>query len=200
MINALQKRETESPAGQLPPGFQFAGEIMTPEYEQEVIACIEALELSPVAQNGPGQRAIRAFGWGYDPRTYDLVPADPLPAELEPLRHVAAEFAGVEPEKLAHCMVSRFEAGAGIPWLLMRPIWQRIVGITLGNAIPIRFSREGDGSDEAAAFSLPPRSMYLLDGEARHHYHHSFPPTRQVRWALWFRDLSEEGAAAVRSG
>ena len=193
MTNALPQRQLDEFTPQLPPGLKMAIEIMTPDYEKEIIALIDSLQLEQAVQPEMGRRYIRAFGWGYDSRNYDLIPTDPLPAELEPLRHVAAEFAGKDPDDFEHCMISRFEPGASIPWLKMRGMWQHLVGISLGNPLPIAFRKEQGEGQLCADTTLAPRTMYLLADQARHDYEHSFPATDQPRWCLWFRDFSDEG-------
>jgi hypothetical protein len=42
---------------------------------------------------------------------------------------------------------------------------------------------------------LPPRSIYLLTGEARLAYQHSLPPAEGRRWSITFRSFSPEGMA-----
>lgn len=191
MTDALKKQGREESAPRLPPGMTVIPDIMTAAYEAEVISFVDGLEMSHAPQPEAGRRFTRAYGWGYDPETYDLVPADPLPVELEPVRHVVAEFAGIDPEILEHCMVSRFDAGAMIPWLKMRPIWERLIGVALGNPMPMQFRSEA--GKETIDLTVSPRSLYLLSGASRDEYEHCFPATSQPRWCLWFRDLSEEG-------
>ena len=195
MADALKKQHVVEAAQHTPPGFRMTTEIMTPEFEREIVAVIDSLEMTAYPQPDLGRRYTRAYGWGYDSRTYELVPADPLPVELEPLRHVAAEFAGVGADDLEHCMISRFEPGAMIPWLRMRPIWNHLVGMPLGSAAPMEFRRSPE--DAIVRVSAEPRSMYLLTGEARADYEHRFPATPHHRWCLWFRDLSPEGLSTV---
>lgn len=197
MANALKSRQHDEFTLQTLPGLALATEIMTPEYEQEMIALIDRLELADAPQPEAGRRFNRAFGWGYDPKSYDLVPADPLPVEMESLRYVAAEFAGIDPDDMSHCMVSRFEPGSMIPWLKMRGIWNQLVGISLGNSTPISFRKAADSGAECIDLRLEPRTMYLLSGEVRYDYEHSFPATEEARWCLWFRDLSVEGRKFV---
>jgi alkylated DNA repair dioxygenase AlkB len=50
--------------------------------------------------------------------------------------------------------------------------------------------RKGEGADqESLAVELPPRSIYLLTGDARSAWQHTIPPVKEVRWSITFRTL-----------
>ena len=50
-----------------------------------------------------------------------------------------------------------------------------------------------------AAKLLPPRSIYLLDGEVRYDWEHSILPGHGTRFSVTFRGLSKKGLDRMAS-
>lgn len=140
-------------------------------------------------------QATRSFGWSYDFETGRFAPSDPLPDWLEPLKARAAAFAGLAPEQLEQALLIRYDPGAGIGWHKDRPVFEHVIGISLGNATTLRLrERTPDGFARAKA-ELQPRSIHHLAGEARHQWEHSIAPMELPRWSITFRSLSDRGAS-----
>ena len=53
----------------------------------------------------------------------------------------------------------------------------------------MRFRRGSTGRWTTWEVDLPPRSAYVLAGEARTKWQHSLPPTRGLRYSITFRTL-----------
>ena len=133
-------------------------------------------------------QATRSFGWSYDFETGRFAPSDPLPDWL-------AAFAGLAPEQLEQALLIRYDPGAGIGWHKDRPVFEHVIGISLGNATTLRLrERTPDGFARAKA-ELQPRSIHHLAGEARHQWEHSIAPMELPRWSITFRSLSDRGAS-----
>ena len=158
------------------------------------MASIDAAGLSPFRFHGwLGKRLTASYGWRYDFDDASFVPADPIPDWLLPLRAKAARFAGVQPDEFVQALLIRYDPGAGIGWHRDRPVFDQIVGISLGAATTMRFRRRRrSGFDRVSAF-LAPRSIYHLTGEARHEWEHSIAAMEATRWSITFRSLSQEG-------
>src|SRR5207248_248530 len=63
--------------------------------------------------------------------------AEEIPAFLLPLRDRAAGFAGIGPAALEHALVTEYGPGGGIGWHRDRPVFDDVIGISLG--VPCRF-------------------------------------------------------------
>jgi len=174
----------------LPAGLAFQEELLTPAEEREVVAALERLEFGAVVMHGQtARRTVRHYGLGYAYESRQLTPTEPLPAELEPMRERAATLAGVEPEALAQTLVTRYPPGATIGWHRDAPPFGVVAGVSLLAPARMRFQR-GTGEERIVAeLLLPPRSAYVLAGEARTAWQHSIPAVRELRYSVSFRTL-----------
>ncbi|MCP5402603.1 MAG: alpha-ketoglutarate-dependent dioxygenase AlkB [Novosphingobium sp.] len=177
----------------LVPGLKLVHEILTVEEEADLISLIEASQPARSPYDPDNPRSSTSYGWKYDYGTDSFVACDPMPQGFRSVAQKAADLAGVRPEDLAECLLNRYEAGAIIQPHFDKPVWDHVIGISLGAPTTMQFSRQGEASALEVAIALPPRSMYLLAGDARHVWQHSLPPMAATRWSITFRDFSEEG-------
>jgi alkylated DNA repair dioxygenase AlkB len=182
------------------PGLFQAGEFVTPDEEQRLIASIDAVELTPFKFHGwLGKRLTASYGWGYDFDDASLSRAEPIPDWLLPVRAKAARFAGLPPAELVQALLIRYDPGAGIGWHRDRPVFEHVLGISLGAPATMRFRRRRPGGFHRASVFLAPRSIYHLKGKARHQWEHSISPMEVTRWSITFRSLSEKGRLRERA-
>ena len=175
-------------------GFNQLDAAFTPEEERDLIARIDAEDLAPFRFQGwTGKRLTRSFGWNYDFDAARLAQADPIPEWLLPARDRAAALAGLEAGKFVQILLIRYDPGAGIGWHRDRPVFEHVVGISLGNAATLRLRRRLSAGFERASVHLAPRSIYHLSGKARHDWEHSIAPMDVPRWSITFRSLSDKG-------
>jgi alkylated DNA repair dioxygenase AlkB len=180
------------------PGLDLAEEMITPEEEKALIAHIDQADLAPFRFQGwLGKRLTRSFGWHYDFDTARFAAAEPLPEWLLPLRAKAASFAGMDPQDFVQALVIRYDPGAGIGWHRDRPLFEHVVGLSLGSPATLRLRRRKEAGFDRASADLAPRSIYHLSGEARHDWEHSIAPMDVPRWSITFRSLSGKGRAAI---
>jgi alkylated DNA repair dioxygenase AlkB len=183
----------------LVPGLTQAENIIGPSEEADLIAHIDATDLPPFCFQGwLGKRLTHSFGWHYDFDTAKVAAAEPMPDWLLPVRAKAAVFAGVAPEAFVQALVIRYDPGAGIGWHRDRPLFEHVVGVSLGNPSVLRLRRRKEGGFERASAELAPRSIYHLSGEVRHDWEHSIAPMNVPRWSITFRSLSDKGKKAAR--
>jgi alkylated DNA repair dioxygenase AlkB len=173
------------------PGLSQAADIVTPAEETALITAIDRMALSPFRFHGwEGKRLTVSFGWRYDFEDASFAPAEPIPDWLLPLRERAAQFAGSRADALVQAMLIRYDPGAGIGWHRDRPVFEHVLGISLGQPAKMRFRRRRPGGFDRASACLEPRSIYHLTGEARHQWEHSIATTEATRWSITFRSLS----------
>ena len=174
------------------PGLSYRDDLLSRDEELSLIAGINATTLEPFRFQGwLGKRLTSSFGWRYDFDDARFGPTDPMPDWLLPTRGRAAAFAGLEPASLAQALLIRYDPGAGIGWHRDRPVFDHVVGISLSAAAPLRFRRRKAGGFDRVTVPLAPRSIYHLQGEARHQWEHSIAEMEETRWSITFRTLSD---------
>jgi len=181
------------------PGLEWRANIIDHAEEQALIAQIDAAGLVPFRFQGwIGKRLTASFGWRYDFDDASFARAEPIPEWLLALRASAASFAGLEPSDLVQLLLTRYDPGAGIGWHRDRPLFEHVVGISLGHEARLRFRRRRPaGGFDRATLDLPPRSIYHLSGEARHGWEHGIAEMAATRWSITFRSLSAKGRMRI---
>lgn len=176
------------------PGLHSRADFLTPAEEGAAIAAIGAIELTPFQfQQWTGKRLTHSFGWQYDFQSGELGRGAPMPDWLLPIRDRAAAAAGLTPDALVQALLLRYDPGAGIGWHRDRPIYDQIVGISLGAPATMRFRRKEGERWRRVNVPLEPRGLYHLSGEVRHDWEHSIAPMNETRWSITFRSFSAQG-------
>ncbi len=177
------------------PGFDPCDGFLTGDEEQALTARIDATALAPFRFQGwLGKRLTTSFGWRYDFENASFGPTEPMPEWLMPIRDRAASFAGLAADDLVQALLTRYDPGAGIGWHRDRPVFEHVIGISLGAPGRLRLRRRRpEGGFERVSAPLAPRSIYHLSGKARHEWEHSIAPMDVTRWSITFRSLSAKG-------
>ena len=177
----------------LPRGLAFQPEFVTREEERRLLAALGALEFESIVMRGQAaRRTVAHFGFRYDYDGRGVIEAEPLPEELVWVRERLASLMEVMPKELAQVLVQRYPAGAGIGWHRDSDAFgPKIGGVSLLGDARMRFRRGMGAQRETAAVELPPRSAYVLAGEARSSWEHSVPATKELRYSLTFRMLRD---------
>lgn len=183
-----------------PPMPDYADGIVSEIEACELVRRIDEVELSPFRfQQWTGKRLTHSFGWRYDFESGEFARADPIPEWLGPLKARAAFFADLQDDELVQALLIRYDPGAGIGWHRDRPVFEHVVGISLGVPATLRFRRRCGGRFERLSIPLAPRSVYHLSGELRHEWEHSIAEMEQTRWSVTFRSLSGKAVATRRA-
>ena len=193
--------QTSTLASRPPEGFKYVEELLLPEFETELINLIEGLPLNEFEFGEyTGQRRVISYGWRNDLKASSLNAADAIPSFLETLRNRAASFADIPADRLVHALISEYTPGAPIGWHRDKPVYEDVIGISLGSACRFRFRRKRGDSWERYALTLEPRSVYLLRGPARTDWEHSIPAVQSLRYSITFRSLKtiEKGDPETR--
>lgn len=173
------------------PGLDLACEIVTRQEEATLIAAINDEDLTPFQfQQWEGKRLTCSFGWSYDFTSGRMAETAPLPDWLLPFRDRAAAFAGLASANLVQALLIRYDPGAGIGWHKDRPVFEHVIGISLGSPATLRLRRRTPTGFDRAKVELPTRSIYHLQGEVRHGWEHSIVPMEIPRWSITFRSLA----------
>ena len=179
------------PAAHLPPGLMLGADIVSPEHERELIELIEVCQPEIHSYDPDNPRSSVTFGWNYDFDTEMLVREGPMPPPFESLCQTAADFAGIDPKAIVNCLLNRYDPGSVIQPHIDKPVWNYVIGISLGSATTMEFGWERSG--DVVQVELAPRSIYVLKGEARHVFTHSIPSVERTRYSITFRSFSDAG-------
>jgi alkylated DNA repair dioxygenase AlkB len=172
------------------PGLAYRDDVITSAVESDLITRIETAELTPFQfQQWEGKRLTRSFGWTYDFQTGRFAPGEAMPAWLAPIRALAAHFAGIEPDQLEQALLIQYGVGAGIGWHKDRPVFEHVIGLSLGAPATMRFRRRNGAAFDRATADLLPRSIYHMAGETRNDWEHSIVAMEAPRWSVTFRSL-----------
>ncbi|MGZ6039601.1 MAG: alpha-ketoglutarate-dependent dioxygenase AlkB [Phenylobacterium sp.] len=174
----------------LPEGFLYQPEFLSPDEETKLATWLATLPFQPFQFRGyEGRRRVISFGWKYDFSRSHLEKADDMPAELMAARARAAAFADLAAEDLQQCLLNEYLPGAPIGWHRDRPIFEKVVGISLQSPATFRLRRRVGDSFQRASLELEPRSIYRIAGEARTAWEHSIPPVAAHRYSITFRNF-----------
>ena len=134
------------------PGLNSQNSVITAEEEASLIAAINEQQLTPFQFQGwLGKRLTVSFGWRYDFDNGAFAQADPIPDWLMPLKHRAATFANLHHEDLVQALLIRYDPGAGIGWHRDRPVFEHVVGVSLGASANLRFRQRMDNGFKRAS-------------------------------------------------
>ncbi|HZZ32848.1 MAG TPA: alpha-ketoglutarate-dependent dioxygenase AlkB [Phenylobacterium sp.] len=180
----------------LPPGFTYQTEFLSTQQEADLAAWLATLPFEAFQFRGyEGKRRVVSFGWKYDFTKSHLMRADDMPAELLAVRERAAAFVGLRPEDLQQCLLNEYLPGAPIGWHRDRPMFEKVVGISLLTPCTFRLRHAVGDRFERVAMQLEPRSIYGITGEARTAWEHSIPPVKAHRYSITFRNFRGEPPA-----
>ena len=173
-------------------GLVYQPEFLSLAEEQELIALIQTLPLHAAKYKQYfARRRVASFGGSYDFDTNQLLPARALDERLIPLRNRVAAWQGVPADSLVHALVAEYAPGTPLGWHRDVPNFERIIGISLGSEATLRFRPypyEPGLLRQVVELAVQPRSIYVMEGEARWGWQHCVEETRALRWSVTFRD------------
>jgi len=176
----------------LPEGFQYQPDLVSPDQEERALEQIRQLPLKEFEFQGyVGKRRVKSYGWQYDFNERMLRRTDDMPSWLLPLRELAAELAGMEPNALQQALVTEYDVGAAIGWHRDKAMFGQVIGISLLSSCRFRLRRKVGGGWERASLIVEPRSAYLLSGASRTEWEHSIPAVDALRYSITFRNFRE---------
>lgn len=173
---------------ELPAGFRYMPEVLSPAEEKGLVQQFQALPFKPFEFHGYlGKRRIYSFGHKYifagqEPR------ADPsIPDYLRRLTEIASQISGTPADGFEQLMVTEYAPGAGIGWHRDRPTFENIVAVSFLAPCVLRLRRKvGEGWERRFAH-IEPRSAYLLSGTVRNSWQHSIAEMDVLRYSVTLR-------------
>jgi alkylated DNA repair dioxygenase AlkB len=187
----------------LPQGMVYEPGFLSAAQEAQLLEVIAALPLQEMRYlQYTAKRRVASFGGKYDFSAQRLEASEPLPAQLEPLRDMAAAWLGVAPEAFTQTLVAEYREGTPLGWHRDVPDFEDVVGISLLSEAVMRMRPYPPREPRRAGvlkLTVEPRSIYLLRGPARWQWQHSIAPTRALRYSITFRTSAARASGAPRS-
>ncbi len=178
-----------------PMGLRYQPGFVCEAIERELISRISELPLQPFQFGAfEGKRRVASFGYRYDYALQRLAEADPIPAWLAPLTRSVESFGHLPAESVRQILCTQYDIGVGIGWHRDKPHFDKIFGLSLGASCKFRFRRAAGDRWERFTVNAEPRSLYLMEGEARRVWEHSIPAVEQRRYSITFRTMRVEAA------
>ena len=181
----------------LPVGWTYRSDFLDADEEARLLDVVAAMPLHEARYKGyVARRRVAHFGFAYDYDRNRLLPSEPMPPSLEPLRAQAAAWIGAGPEAFVSALVAEYRPGVPLGWHRDVPDYETVVGISLLGTARMRFRRYPPVAPKKAdvlSLELAPRSAYVLRAEARWVWQHSVAPTPALRYSITFRTAAERG-------
>jgi hypothetical protein len=181
----------------LPEGFHYRPEFISPDDEASLAVAIRAVEFSTFEMRGvAARRRVAFFGASYGAGP---VISPELPDFLLPLRDRVAAWARIDPGAFAMVLINEYAPGAPIGWHRDAPQYGIVGGVSLLSSCRmklrpyVRSQQRGavSGARRVATHEilLERRSAYLLTGAARSGFEHHIPAVDSLRYSITFRTL-----------
>jgi alkylated DNA repair dioxygenase AlkB len=178
------------PRANLPPGFKYEADLLSPEKERELLNAFADLPFREFEFQGfLGKRRVVSFGWRYDFNDRELQKTEDIPDFLLHCRQRAAAFAGIRASDLQQVLLTEYKPGAGIGWHRDKALFGDVVGLSLASPCVFRLRRKTGTTWQRASIVAEPRSAYLLQGPARSEWEHSIPGVDRLRYSITFRNF-----------
>ncbi|MGO4567611.1 alpha-ketoglutarate-dependent dioxygenase AlkB [Rhizobium sp. 2YAF20] len=175
----------------LPDGFRYAPDVVPNDLQLTLLQKIPELPFKAFDFHGfEGKRRTVSYGWKYDFDAQRVRKGDDIPPFLLPARALAGSFAGIDPDRLEQALVTEYGPGAPIGWHKDKPVFGRVVGISLLSPCIFRLRRRHGDKWQRSSIMVEPGSAYVMAGDARTLWEHSIPPVHQLRYSITFRELN----------
>ncbi len=176
----------------LPDGLTYEPEFISSESEKELLDIFRELAFRTFEMHGvTAKRRVLHFGLTYSYLTTQVAPGEPIPEFLLPLREQIARCFGNEAEDYLEALINEYPAGAGIGWHRDAPVFEDVVGISIGSECRFKLRRGSKPSKVGFELGVQPRSLYRMAGSVRWEWQHSIPPAKDLRYSITFRTLRD---------
>lgn len=171
-------------------GLRYTDNLIDAAVEQDLIRRIAALPLQRFQFGAfEGNRRVASFGYRYDYALQRLTAAEPIPDWLLPIARQVEAWAGLPETSVRQVLCTEYDIGVGIGWHRDKPHFDKVLGLSLGSPCHFRFRRRRGDKWERHTLEALPRSLYMMDGEARLQWEHSIPPVEARRYSITFRTM-----------
>jgi alkylated DNA repair dioxygenase AlkB len=176
-----------------PDGLRYVRDFISAESERELIARISELPLKPFQFGAfEGNRRVKSFGFRYDYTLQKLQESEPIPEWLTTIARAVERFSDLAERCVRQVLCTDYDVGVGIGWHRDKRHFDKVFGLSLGSPCKFRFRRRSGSGWDRFTLNAEPRSLYLMEGEARHDWEHSIPPVERRRYSITFRTMGRQ--------
>jgi len=165
------------------PGFDYWADVLSAPEQAGLVAALQTLAFKPYEHLGYlGHRRIAAFDCRGDGAGW--------PAFLSALMARLAGRLDLDGAAFVQVLVNEYAPGASIGWHRDRPVYGKILGVSLLAPCVMRLRRRQGAGFLRRNAALASGSVYRLSGEARAAWEHSIKPMTALRYSITFRTLT----------
>jgi alkylated DNA repair protein (DNA oxidative demethylase) len=180
-----------------PVGFSFISDFISLEEEIKFLTLIRKEKFSTFQMHGvEARRKIIHYGLHYDFLNRTVSETKDPPSWMNPL---IERVERALQNKVSEVLITHYPINAGIGWHLDAPAFESLLGISLLNSCHWQMRKGEKGDWEKYNLELPPRSAYIIQGEARWLWEHHIPPVKEERYSLTFRTTVENPTRSRQS-
>jgi alkylated DNA repair dioxygenase AlkB len=162
-----------------PEGFSYSPDFLSESEEKDLLCRFKDVSFRPYVYEGyEAKRQIKSF-------TKDAG----YPEFLLPILQRTASYFGFPVESIHHSMITEYAPGTQLGWHRDMPPYDKVMGISLGSAVPFRFRRKTGKTWERITLIAERRSLYSMSGPARYEWQHSIPPVEDWRYSITLRTV-----------
>lgn len=180
----------ETPQDALP-GLRYVPDFLDQAEADVLLELVATLTLVEARyKDYSARRRVASFGGQFDYTAMQLKDEPPVPETFAPLIDKVAGLLGVAPALFTHMLVAEYRPGTPLGWHRDVPDFESIVGISLLGTATMKFRPYPHVVGQRAQvmqLELPPRSLYVIEGDARWHWQHSVAATREQRYSITLR-------------
>jgi alkylated DNA repair dioxygenase AlkB len=177
----------------LPSGFSYDQDFITVDEEHYLLDVIKKLDLRPMNFQGfEAKRKTMSFGYDYSFDNRKLSRGKEIPNEFKSLISRVAKRTHVSEDHFAEVLVTEYPVGSVINWHRDAPPFEIIAGISLLSDCIFKLrphEKAKQSRQSVISFRVSPRSLYVMQGEARREWQHSTAPVKSVRYSITLRTL-----------
>jgi len=176
-----------------PKGFTYFPDFITTEQEKYLLEKIKTLHLKPMIFQGfEAKRRVLSFGYDYSFDNRRLSKGKDIPPYFDPLIVSVAHKVNVARDQFSELLVTEYPPGAVINWHRDAPPFELIAGISLQSDCIFKLrphDKEKQNRRSILSVHVEPRSLYIIEGEARSEWQHSTAPVKETRYSITLRTL-----------
>lgn len=177
-----------------PPGLLYLPDFVSRKYETSLLSQLDQLPwdtegLVNIRGNTVDRRQL-GFMYDYNSNSRKLVENDrPVPAFIQTLRRKAEDAIGLERGEIESILALLYRTGAKIGWHTDKPAFgETICNISLGAPCTMRL-RKANGKGSVWSVELEPRSLVVMERDARWKWEHEVKPLVGERYSITMRTL-----------
>ena len=175
---------------EMPTGLGFCLTAIDQALESEVLDAIGEYQLEPmVLHDNPSRRKVAHFGASYAPSSRTVSLGQPIPGVLMRAVNVAAHALELADVAFREVLLSDYPPGSGIGRHRDAPAFGLVLGVSLLSPCTLQFEQGSGSARKVWEQFLPPRSAYVLTGDARWKWRHGISAVRHRRVSITAREL-----------